>query len=255
MFQEFLLLLPSLVCFFWAITLGVDWKRNWRAQNLWVLVLVVGMINSFYWTYMAVSDHGLLSKLAILVSYTHAGFYSLLYLFYKSLTGWRPFTWKDYAILILPLLMGTLFTLCSFILGTGHFEDMMNMKKRDEAIFASSGLAYTLQYLIGAYLNNLLAIALANVLLLVLILRKIRYRENPRLYFSLPEGYCLAHAGKIVWGVLTLLVFMFIFLVGEFLYFIERFIPFYVLFAAQGVIFYYISYQVYHLKSRRGGRS
>lgn len=254
MFQELLLLSPFLTCFFWAITLAVDWKKNWRVQNLWIIVLVVGMINSFYWMYMGRTDHHLFSKLTVLVAYTHAGFYALLFLFYRALTDRRPFTWKDYAVLAPPLLMGVLFTLCTIILGTGHFEDMMSGVKGREAVFAFAGFVHTVQYLIGAYLNNLLALVLVNVLCVFLIIRKIRTKTNPRQFFALPEGYSEAHANQMVWALFILLVFMFIFLVGEYLYYVEDYIPFYVLFAVQGGFFYYISYQVYRLRER-GRRS
>ncbi|MDF9829851.1 hypothetical protein [Parabacteroides sp. PF5-6] len=249
MLQEFLYLLPCIVCLFWAVALGVQWKRNLRTQKIGVVVLGVCAINLFYWGFTDFPDYKVYSYFTILISFTHAGVYSLLWLAYQSLIDKRPFTRKDYLVFIPPLLIGMIYTLALFQMGVENYLALIagyeDPKSQQPLI---SGLSSSLVHILSAFVNNLVAIIGITLLLITMTVRRIWYKDNRQAFFAQAENQSLPHSWALFYGVFALLFFILVILVGEFLYYIEDYIPFYVLFAVAACLFHYLGYHLYYLR-------
>lgn len=248
MIQQLAFLLPCLVCLFWAVTLSIGWKKNLRVQNIWTIALLLAMINAFYWTCMDACDFELYTYLGMLLSFTHIGFYSLLYLFYRSLVDCRPFTWKHYLIFIPGLLYGIINDTLMLMIGTKDLAAFMaTLIANNWAMPADMGPLLTIHHALGSYIGFMIGVCVINFVLISMIVKLINHKEGQADFFILAKKQSEKRSRAVFGGLLALLIIMFIYVLGEFLYFIEDYIPLPILFALQGGLFFYISYHVYYL--------
>lgn len=251
MLQKLALLFPCLVCFFWAITLSIRWKKNLRAQNIWAIAALLAAINAFYWTILVTPNPEIFHYVGRIVTFTQTGFYCILFLFYRAMIDDRPFSRRHYAIFIPALLIGLGNTLLLLLI---EYKDQLatissflgSKEKLPED--GTVGLLPTLHYLIGGPIASIVDILVINFTLIQIIVRWINCRKEGTPFFGQSARQCWG----ALYGVSALLLCMLVYTIGEFLYYIEDYIPFRVLFAAQGVLFFYIGYQVYYLEEKQG---
>lgn len=249
MFREFLYLLPCMVCLFWAVVLVVEWKRNLRTQKTGAVLLLICAVNLFYWGFSNRWNADLYAYSTLVISFTQVGVYSLFWLAYQSLIDQRALTWKDYAVFIPPLLIGTVYTLALLRMGVGNYltfiEGYEDPKSQQPFII---DLSTSLVHVMSAFVNNLVTIIAIALTLASMAVRLIWYKDNRKDFFSRSEEkQSLKHSCALFYGAFVMLAFMLVILVGEFLYYIEDYIPFYILFTLAGCLLHYLGYHLYFL--------
>jgi len=255
MIQQLAFMLPCLVCLFWAITLSISWKKNLRAQNIWAIASFLAAITGLYWTHLGITAPiEIYTYVGRVSSFTEEGFFCILFFFYWSLIDNRPFTRKQYALFILPLLLGTANLIITLIMGQDQLVSYMTLHLENYKIVGSKYLVDTLQslqYIISGTIPLIMDILLIQCLLIIIIVRLFNHRNKQKSFFIIP--------GKRSWivlkGLVVLLLSMFVYFIGEFLYFIEDYIPFYILFTLLGSLFFYIGYHVYYLDKEPESRA
>ncbi|MDF9829855.1 hypothetical protein [Parabacteroides sp. PF5-6] len=244
MFRELLLSAPSVVCLLWAVALTLNWKTNLRTQKIGAITAFCCAINLLYWYLIEVQDSHLSGYLSIVYSFTCVGVYSLAWLFYRSLISDKVFTWKEYGVFIPPVLTGLAFTVSLFVVGVSNFETFIHQE--DYGMHQST--AAFLMYILAAFVNNLMAIVAISLIVSHMIVRLVLYKENRNVFFPQSEGQQDKHCWLLFYGTWIVLALLFIYLVGDFFYYIEHVIPFHILFGGLACLFYFLGYQTYYLK-------
>jgi len=242
-------MLPCILCLFWAVALIAEWKRNLRTQKIGAVILLICAIDLFYWGFTDISNYKLYAYSTIVISFIQVGVYSLLWFAYKALIDKKPFTRKDYAVFIPPLLIGTIYTLALLEMGVGNYlafiEGYEDPKSKPSLII---NLSSSLVHVMSAFVNNLVTIIAIALILANMAVRLIWYKDNRKDFFSrAEERQSLKHSWALFYGAFVILAFMLVILVGEFLYYIEDYIPFYILFTLAGCLFHYLGYHLYYL--------
>lgn len=246
MLQELALLFPCLVCLFWAITLLIRWKKNLRTQNVWAVASLLAAINAYYWMSLYTPGFEVHSYAGMAISFTNLGFYCVLYLFYFSLIDDRPFNWKHYLILAPAIVYGTVNNALIFIIGKEELEAFMNALTANNWVPpADMTFLLTVHYYLGSLIGILTGLLLINILLIIILVRVVAYRDKRQDFFPPAYNPSRPQSWAILIGLSILLVGMLFFLAGDFLYSIENYIPFPVLFAMQGALFFFLGYHVY----------
>lgn len=255
MLQELALLFPCLVCLFWTITFAIRWKKNLRAQNVWAVASLLAAINAFYWTILVMPDLRIYHYVGRIVTFTQTGFFCLLFLFYRALIDDRPFSRRHYIVFIPALLIGIANTLLLLLIeykdqlaAIAAFLGSKNKLPKEGGV----ALLPTLHYLIGGPIASIVDILMINFTLIPIIARWINCRKDPESFFELSDRQSRRYSRAALCGLTLLLFVMLAYMLGEFLYYIEDYIPFPILFLAQGVLFFYIGFQVYFLEKEEG---
>ncbi|MDF9831369.1 hypothetical protein [Parabacteroides sp. PF5-6] len=249
MLQKLALSFPCLVCFFWAITLSIRWKKNLRTQNIWAVASFLAAINAFYWMRLYTPGLEVHSYTGMVISFTNLGFYCVLYLFYFSLIDHRPFNWKHYLILAPAVAHGTVNNALIFIIGKEELEAFMNALTANNWMPPEDmSFLLTVHYYLGSLIGILTGLLLINLLLILILVRVVAYRDKRKDFFPPAPNSSRRQSWAILFGLSILLVGMLCFLMGDFLYSIENYIPFPVLFALQGILFFFLGYHVYFLE-------
>lgn len=97
MLSQLLYLFPFYVCLFWASLLLLSMRKNCKAQNIWILVMVVLSINTYCWLH---------TNLPVLELYAGSIYYTLILFYALAVMQEVPFNWKVYLWLLLPLCIG-----------------------------------------------------------------------------------------------------------------------------------------------------
>jgi len=247
MIRQLAFVLPFMVCLSWAVALLISWKKNLRAQNVWAIASLMAAITGLYWTYLGIeAPVEIYSYIGRVSSFTEEGFFCILFFFYWSLIDDRPFTRKQYALFILPILLGTTNLILTLIMGHNQLVSYMTFDFENYNVIGSKYIVDKLQSLrtiIASTLANIIDILLIQCLLIIIVSRLFIYRNKQKSFFLLPGQRSWA----VLKGLVVLLLSMLVYYIGEYLYFIEDYIPFYILFILLGSLFFYIGYHVYHL--------
>lgn len=174
-------------------------------------------------------------------------FFAILYFLYWSLTDNRPFIRKQYALFIPAFVLGMVNLIFTFIIGQSKLVESMvvyveNYRSGIEPEHVRDRFTF-LRGLIAGNLGGIIDIMLMQCLLIIIIARLFNYRNKQKSFFILSAKRSRAVLG----GLIVFLLSMFIYSVGEYLYYIEDYIPFNILFMLQGGMFFYIGYHVYYL--------
>lgn len=255
MIQQLAFMLPCLVCLFWAITLSISWKKNLRAQNIWAVASLMAAITGLYWSHLGITAPlEIYSYIGRVSSFTEEGFFCILFFFYWSLIDDRPFTWKQYALFIPALLLGTANLIITLMMGQDQLVSFMtyyNGNYGNGIDLDTVDRLGAFRVVIASTVASTIDILFIQCLLIIIVVRLFNYRNKQKSIFITP--------GKRSWavlkGLIILLLSMFIYYVGEFLYFIEDYIPFYILFILLGGLFFYIGYHVYYLDKKPESRA
>jgi len=164
---SFVLLLPGVTSFFWAVVTLITKRNPSRAQILLSLMLI--MIG-FAATMLMVFFRGRAGSLFIydyifeLVSIFSAPLY---FLSVCSLSEPRGATRKQRRVLLLPILFIVGLTIFSDLLGPRRYEEMCHAIRLGEASFIKGDHVYNLMYFWNHYFFNILMLSMSFVLLLI----------------------------------------------------------------------------------------
>lgn len=249
--QQLAFMLPCVVCLLWAVALSISRKKNVKAQNIWAVASLMAAINAFYWASLGTINPGEIYTYAgRIVSFTQTGFFSLLYFFYWSLTDNRPFTRKQYALFLPALLLGTINLIVTSMMGHHKLTAFLTPILENEGKNILTGdikdqLTF-IHYIIGGQLGNVIDLLLIQCLLIMMLVRLFTYRNKRESFFALP----VEQSRAVFAGLFIFLFVMLIYLTGENFYYIEDYIPFYLLFILQGCLFFYLGYHVFYLNKQ-----
>jgi len=255
MIQQLAFMLPCLVCLSWAVTLSISWKTNVRAQNVWAVASLMAAINAFYWTYLGTTSPGeIYTYVGRVGSFTQTGFFCILYFFYWSLIDNRPFTRKQYTLFIPALLLGMINLIVTSMMGHNKLAAFLTpiLENEGKGTYASNiedRLTF-IHYIVGGQLGGIIDILLIQCLLIIMVVRWFSYRNKRKSFFTLSGEQHEKQSWAIFSGLFVFLFFMLIYSIGEYFYYIEDYIPFYILFILQGSLFFYIGYQVFYLNKQ-----
>jgi len=248
MFDSLAMMLPFAISLFWAIALVLSWKYNLRAQNIWALAMVLAAVNGYYHGWTDVADFKLHYRLGTVISFTHNGFYTLVYFFYRSLVTRKPLTWKNYALFIPTILVGITEVIITLVIGEENAVIQNEVIMTKDTGGLSDDPIYKFQYFIGGIIGNLVCLFLINFTLIKAVSHWMLQKSKKGLFFALEEGQSPMHTKKAFGGLLVFLTYMLLFYVGEFVFRIDDYIPYYYVMIIQGCLSYYIGYHVFFMR-------
>ncbi len=250
MFYYFALLLPFFSCLFWAVTLLCHWRTNYRAQNIWIVVMSIIAVSSYVWaTFFEGTVNGsTYYKLDTIETFSTALLHPLLFFYFKLLTDEHPFGWKEY-IWLLP----------AFFIGTGTMLLYITMGEENASAYAQGLLdnggklvshtepVHRLHYFISVRLYNLTVLIQAVGVTVWAFFQLIRYKRRLRNFFSNLEGKSLNNYQAVLAGICILLVFSLIGVARGRFYYSQYPMEVAVLFFVFASVIYYLGYTVANL--------
>ncbi len=247
MSHSVILLLPTFMSLFWAVTLFLRRKENWRAQNYWIVALLLMGVSTYIWSlyFSGINDYHLFYKLELLEGFTTLLLIPFLHYGFKTLTEEKPFGWKDALWLLPALLIGGSMTILYLIMGDEQAAEYIRevaTHKEDETAF--SGAIYQIHHLISVEIYALVVFGQILIVLFMATKRLIGHRHRLRELFSSLDGKSVHHRALLV-GLYLVLLLSLVTYRGRFHYADSLFIE--VVMLIWGVLIYYMGYHTLRL--------
>lgn len=244
MLPEFLHFFPCYICLFWAGVLLINIRKNSRAQNIWILVMITLAISTYCWSIyeLGTDDYYFYTKLSLVETYTGLLYHTLIFFYFLAVLKKGPFKWKTYFWLIPPLTIGTLSLISYLLMGKEQSADfsrrlLENHERLTTFTSRFEELHYT--FVLKGYYT---VIAVQTPIMLTYILwRMLSYRWQLKEYFSnlkkksLGNIYCM-----LAYLCLTIVI-------SAFTWYIEGHLRMDILMVIMGIVYFFMGCNVYDL--------
>lgn len=245
MLPEFLHFFPCYVCLFWAGMLLINIRKNSRAQNIWILVMITLAISTYCWGIYEVGteDYYLYTKLSIVETYTGLIYHTLIFFYFLAVMQEGPLKWKTYLWLIPPLTIGTLSLISYLLVGkeqAAEFSRRLLENHERLTTFTSRFEELHYNYVLKGY--YLVITVQTPIMLTYIVWRMICYRRRLKEYFSNLEEKSLGNIrGMLFYLCLTIVV-------SVLSWYIEGHARMDLLAVLMGIVYFLMGYNVYNLK-------
>jgi len=209
-------LIPAVISLFWAVTIFLGGKRNFRSQNIGGIALLhiaIGFLASF--AAGNTSDNYLYYVLDILSHFCILAFLSFMVLYFRTLTYENALKWKDFLILMPALLFAciSLFLLGKIAAGT---EGVFNLD--NHAPFKPGNVSpdklFLAYFILDRFVYYALVVIQINYLLIYAWVSLNRYKEQLENFFYFPQEKSAEHNHAVFRG-LTLTGLLMVFILGS----------------------------------------
>lgn len=250
MLYDLALLLPSMVCLFWAVLLLCNIRNNHKSQN----ILAIGMLMTCF-TFLnlayfidGVNDYETYYILDIL----DPAFFipPVMYLYFKSVTGEDRFGWKDY-IWFLPFVVIeiTLFSLYMAMGEANAIRYSQDLLTYGTLLPEYTDLPYKLHYIIGAKIYNIIGLISSTAVSIYAVISTIRYHHRLRDFYSYLEDKSMTqNNGVLIWFIIATVNAILLFYLRRSFFIHDHHTADIFIFAALAVNSFLMGFYGYHIK-------
>lgn len=211
MLKNISILLPFLVMLFWIPIFLVNRKQNSRSQNIWLSVIIVlaaeSGITAFYW--YVNGNYSLYYKFDIFEPPVALAFIPVLFLYFRELTGDtnRSF-FRTFSLFLPSILFGGVIATFYLLLGEQQAATFSKTMIENHGNIDTDSIPFFFLYRIATTYSLVLFIQ-AITLFVYAIRRLLLYRKRLNDFFSDIEGKDMEHHWAVFYGIIAILIIIF----------------------------------------------
>ncbi len=217
----FATLLPCYVNLFWVVTLLMRFRHNLHAQKIWIGLAAVSTVMSFVW---AAAIGGGMSPAAYYIMEIAEGFalllyFPLIYLYFRSLTDEREFSWREYLWFVPAVVVGGL-NAAMLLSADGVDAPAMlaAMSQGGAEARAAAPAGDRAMYLVGVTLINVVVWIQMVWVMIYAVWRYVRYSRRLDDFFSNLEDKSVENNRVMIIGMFVMLFFSLLMSAGRYYY-------------------------------------
>lgn len=219
MLYNLALLSPCSVCLVYAILLICRRKHNSKSQNILALfLLLTGISLLIFANYMAeITDYATYAVLDTVDAFITPLILPIMYLYFKSLTNERPFSWKDYLWCVPAIIIGSCALVLYLMIGSENATNYHQYLLDGEPLPPEyTGTVYRLHELISVTVYIRVMITGTILISIYTVCTILRYHRRLKSFYSNLEDKSIEQDYTILfWYLMSCLIALIFSLTGK----------------------------------------